>query len=498
MRHFGTSMVTVLLVLAVVSRASGATEGAAQEQELSLRVLVERCRPAVVLVLVQTDAGEVQGSGVIVDPSGKVLTCHHVVDDAKSAAVKMWNGGYFPAEGLLGFIPASDIALLRIRSQELPSAPIGDSSALAQGDKIFALGAPRGLEQTLSEGIVSGMRTVGDLPEGLRSQLLRNGWLKDQRLIQFSAPTSPGSSGGPVFNMRGEVVGIVSFLHTTADNVYFAVPADYALPHLPAETVLRFEEADQGILGISGTGAVPPALGLCPPESSALTVSVPREEQPVARLTEGEFVQPESVRVSYLDSGKALLPVEQTPEGGQFRAAAGGLVYFSQDDSGKRVRISYQYRLKRVAILAPVNESTYPELGQVVRERWQEKIASRGYEVLPEAEVDAAARAINLNPAALRTTGNERLASRKLKEVARELNAALVVFSAVAVETYPPQWQEIGILCVVSEGATGEIAYARTLSDIDDLTFKSNRRAREKMINHLTDRMMDEYLGQTE
>jgi S1-C subfamily serine protease len=91
-----------------------------------------------------------------------------------------------------------------------PAVAIGSADTLRTGQKVFAIGAPQGLELTISDGIVSGMR---ELPQG--------------RVIQTTAPISPGSSGGPLFDTYGRLVGIMTFQHRTGQNLNFAVPADW-------------------------------------------------------------------------------------------------------------------------------------------------------------------------------------------------------------------------------------------------------------------------------
>ena len=144
------------------------TAAPAASASIPLPVLVQQCSPAVVLLKVQLHGGACQGSGVVVDPNGKVLTCHHVIDGASSALVQTWSGGYFPAEGVLGMNPSADIALIKLSAQGLPYAKLGDSDALLPGEDVFVISAPKGFAKTVSEGIVSALPLVKDLPRGYR------------------------------------------------------------------------------------------------------------------------------------------------------------------------------------------------------------------------------------------------------------------------------------------------------------------------------------------
>ena len=135
-----------------------------------------------------------QGSGFIVSADGLILTNAHVVRDAKEVTVKLSDRREFAAK-VLGSDPVTDIAVLRIDAKDLPTVRLGDPSQLEVGDPVLAIGAPYGLEQTATQGIVSakGRSLPGDsvVP-----------------FIQTDAAVNPGNSGGPLFDGSGEVVGI--------------------------------------------------------------------------------------------------------------------------------------------------------------------------------------------------------------------------------------------------------------------------------------------------
>lgn len=146
-----------------------------------------------------------QGSGVLVSEDGLIWTASHVVHTADLVAVKFPDGDIYEAE-VLSSNTMADVALIKISENfELKDkhvAKIGNSDEVQTGDDIFVIGAPRGLEQTLSKGIVSGRLT----PDGMSDQFL------PIEYIQTDASINPGNSGGPLFNMDGEVIGIASFI----------------------------------------------------------------------------------------------------------------------------------------------------------------------------------------------------------------------------------------------------------------------------------------------
>jgi serine protease Do len=156
-----------------------------------------------------------EGSGVIVTPDGYVLTNNHVVENADKIDVTLADGRRFKGTRV-GTDPETDLALVKIDASALPTAVLGNSDELEQGDWVLAIGSPFGLQQTLTAGIVSATgRIVG------ASQF--------DRYIQTDASINPGNSGGPLVNMQGEVVGINTLIFSqTGSNVGigFAIPSN--------------------------------------------------------------------------------------------------------------------------------------------------------------------------------------------------------------------------------------------------------------------------------
>ncbi len=150
------------------------------------------------------------GSGFIISSDGIIVTNFHVLESAYRAEVKIVDNE-FKEVYLIKSDPSLDIALLKVDSKNLTSLPIGDSDSLVNGQFVVVLGSPWGFERSVSSGIISAIRSQGAI-----------------KVIQMTAPVSPGSSGGPVINEYGEVVGITtlaSFL--MAQNLNFAIPINY-------------------------------------------------------------------------------------------------------------------------------------------------------------------------------------------------------------------------------------------------------------------------------
>jgi S1-C subfamily serine protease len=160
------------------------------------------------VVLIETNRA--QGSGVVVAP-GLILTNHHVISDASEAEITLNNGAKYEVEGIVEANPEKDIALIKTKSPfSIKPAYIGNSSHLAKGDKVVAIGSPQGFQNTVSEGIVSGFRII----EGTK-------------YIQTNAPIDHGSSGGGLFNTLGQLVGITTSGYEDSNaNLNFAVASE--------------------------------------------------------------------------------------------------------------------------------------------------------------------------------------------------------------------------------------------------------------------------------
>ncbi len=159
-----------------------------------------------------------QGSGFIVSADGIILTNAHVVRDAKDVTVKLTDRREFSAK-VLGFDPKTDIAVLKIDAKNLPTVTTGNIQDLRVGEWVLAIGSPFGFENTVTAGVVSAKgRTLPD----------------DSAVpfIQTDVAVNPGNSGGPLFNTRGQVIGVNSQIYTRTggyQGLSFAIPIDVAL-----------------------------------------------------------------------------------------------------------------------------------------------------------------------------------------------------------------------------------------------------------------------------
>jgi serine protease Do len=182
------------------------------------------------------------GSGFVIDAGGLIVTNNHVVEGAKEVTVTLADKTEYPAK-VIGRDPKTDLALLRVEPKgPLAAAPLGDSESLRVGEWVVAVGNPFGLSNTVTAGIVSAKgRVIGAGPY--------------DDFIQTDAPINPGNSGGPLFNLKGEVVGINTAILPAGQGIGFAVPVNQAkalLPQLEAKG-----EVTRGYLGVQIQGITP-------------------------------------------------------------------------------------------------------------------------------------------------------------------------------------------------------------------------------------------------
>lgn len=191
-----------------------------QGEELSLQQLYERCADTIVAITgtVEDESGYYWGTGVIASPDGLIVTNAHIIDGCDSAEVTLYNDKSYEAK-LVGVDGISDLALLKIDAEGLPAAVFGDVSSIAVGDEVAAIGNPLGedFRSTLTNGIISA------IDRGLNY----NG--RTMSLLQTNTAINQGNSGGALFNMYGQVVGITNMkmmsYYSSIEGIGFAIPS---------------------------------------------------------------------------------------------------------------------------------------------------------------------------------------------------------------------------------------------------------------------------------
>jgi len=196
--------------LALATLLPGVAPAAAQEQEpVAARIARENLPSVVTLIaLDERDQPLALGSGFFVTRDGVIVTNAHVVSGANRVLVR-WRGQNGVALKLLTFARKYDLVTIQTSFTSTPTVLLADSDTAAAGQDIVVLGSPQGLEGTVSTGIIGGLRTIAGV-----------------RYLQITAPISPGSSGGPVFNAQGRVVAISTATSAKGQNLNFALPVN--------------------------------------------------------------------------------------------------------------------------------------------------------------------------------------------------------------------------------------------------------------------------------
>jgi serine protease Do len=221
-----------------------------------------------------------EGSGFIIGADGIILTNAHVVDDAQRVTVKLTDRREFEAK-VIGSDAKSDIAVLKIDARNLPVVKLGDPRQLQVGEWVVAIGSPFGFENTVTAGIVSAKGR--NLPD--------DGYVP---FIQTDVAVNPGNSGGPLFNLRGEVIGINSQIFSRSggyEGVSFAIPIDVALN--VGQQLQAHGHVTRGKLGV-GIQDVDQALaesfGLDVPRGALISSVEPGGPAEKAGLTAGDVI----------------------------------------------------------------------------------------------------------------------------------------------------------------------------------------------------------------
>jgi len=181
-------------------------------QNLTPADIMAKYGKAVVLIVGIKNGQEIGlGSGFIVKSDGVIITNHHVIAGSYPAVVKIRNGDMFEDISVIDFSERHDIAVIKVKGYDLPTVSLGNSNNIKIGERVVVIGNPQGFENTISDGLLSQIRDSG----------------KGYLLHQISAPISPGSSGSPVFNQRGEVIGIATLSAASGQNLNFSIPINY-------------------------------------------------------------------------------------------------------------------------------------------------------------------------------------------------------------------------------------------------------------------------------
>jgi len=175
--------------------------------------VVERASRSVVLFKGVTENGTVLGSGFVVSPDGKIATNLHVIRDMKSGGVQLSSGEIYDTFTVVAYDERKDIAVIKIPGFDLPALEFANSNEVKPGEAVMAIGSPKGLQGTVTTGVVSAVR---DDP-----------FSRGYKVIQTDAAANPGNSGGPLINVNGLVIGVLTAKIPGSEGLNFAVPSNY-------------------------------------------------------------------------------------------------------------------------------------------------------------------------------------------------------------------------------------------------------------------------------
>ncbi|HKV46757.1 MAG TPA: trypsin-like peptidase domain-containing protein [Candidatus Acidoferrales bacterium] len=250
--HWSRSAPPVVAETDLTSKPTAASASAADDSArvapapavMSPQDIFKMAGSAVALITVFDEEGHQRGlgSGFLVSPDGTAVTNYHVVRGASRAMAKFSDGTESDVDGVLAYNADHDVAVIRLQTPPRISLKLGNSDDTKVGDNVVAIGSPLGLQNTLSQGIVSGMRSG---------------------IIQMSAPISPGSSGGPVLDSYGKVVGVSVAYVKGGEDLNFAVPINWAKPYLNSKNPKTLAEVatENGVTDelVDGSITVPAA-----------------------------------------------------------------------------------------------------------------------------------------------------------------------------------------------------------------------------------------------
>jgi serine protease Do len=212
----------------------------------SIPEIVAKAKPAVVEVVAADRAGvkKSQGTGFFVSPNGLLVTNRHVIEGAGSITAMTNNGAIFLFEGVVAEPPGLDLAVLKFHATDVPFLNLGESTTAVEGQKVIVIGNPTGHMGTVSDGIISAFR-------------------ENRYWIQITAPISHGSSGSPVLDEAGRVIGVATLVSAEGQNLNFAIAVENVAMALSQSSTGR-QEPSTPITAFNNTGLSIPGHSVAP------------------------------------------------------------------------------------------------------------------------------------------------------------------------------------------------------------------------------------------
>ena len=324
------------MVIAIAA-GCGSTQKQKPQVRMSPREIIDTSSPAIVRI----EAGEAKvGTGFILDESGLIATNLHVIKGESDVRVKLYKDATdYRVVTVAAIDESHDLALIRIKPKKpLPVLRLGDSSAVSAGDRIYAIGNPLGVfDYSITDGLISQVRPLSP----------------DLTILQISAAISQGSSGGPLFNQFGEVIGVTTAIITQGQAINLAVPANYLRPLIQRPISMPLDEFARV------TKETPDAQDECANVDIARKVP----EHPVAIWKGCSEREMEDVLRSIGDAIAIGAPLYNrgTPEGFEacYRVYEGTAMKFEREGACKGVREAFMDGLTRSKSLKCYKEKAW-------------------------------------------------------------------------------------------------------------------------------------------
>jgi serine protease Do len=348
------------------------------------------------------------GSGFIIDQSGYIITNHHVIADADEITITLNDQREFKAT-VVGSDAPSDLALLKIEAKNLPFVKLGDSSQLKVGEWVLAIGSPFGLQYSVAAGIVSYMGRSLPSEEG-----------QYVSFIQTDVAINPGHSGGPLFNLRGEVVGINSQIFTSnggSIGLSFAIPVDVAknvVGQLRESGVVQRGWLGVGYEDVSQT--LSEAFGLDTPRGALINRVIEDGPAQEAGLQLGDII-------TAFDNHQIRKGADLPYYVGLLKPNSTVRVDIIRNGEPRQLELTIGQREEELAA-APAEEVPVNRLGLTVLPAEKEQLASLGVnQAVVVQDVEGAAAAARLLPGdVILTVNNEAVGSQEdLDALAQQL-----------------------------------------------------------------------------
>lgn len=358
------------------------------------------------------------GTGFIVSQDGYILTNNHVVEGAERVTIKLTDGRKFPAQ-VIGTDKQGDVAVLKIAGSGLPTVKIGNPANSKVGDWVVAIGSPYGLDNTVTSGIISAKsRTLSeDNP---------------MPFIQTDVPVNPGNSGGPLFNLNGEVIGINSMIYSRTggfQGLSFAIPIDAAM-HIKDQIVANghVSHAHLGVAVQALDSATANQLGLNSTHGALVAQVEDGSPAQAAGIAQGDVIVG-------LDGDEIASPAELRARVSHLEPGASVKLAVRRDGATRTVTLAAAGDAAGPAMpqARAQNEMPHPRLGVAVRQLSDDEAAQIGVDggvLVARATGPAAAAGITAGDVILAVNGVEVSNVEQLQQIIAEARgkASIVVY----------------------------------------------------------------------